>query len=204
MAKPWRDFHHVMGNTYGTWLPGDPRGWREAHHRRHVEGDYKHPPPPGSGEVLYEWCKQHLRRDAVDFTPHERKLALTAFAGALLHYHVELIEMCVGAAHFHILARYPQLQSQASPDAGVLKRPAHPMHGLVAVNPAPRLITGKAKSWTTRQLKKAGHYADRVGGVWAEKSKVKPVTDAGHFNYLKATYIRDHVGQGAVVWTVSP
>ncbi|MGH7177977.1 MAG: hypothetical protein ACREJC_11395, partial [Tepidisphaeraceae bacterium] len=23
---PWNDWYHVMAHTYGTWLPGDPRG----------------------------------------------------------------------------------------------------------------------------------------------------------------------------------
>ena len=42
----WNNWYHVNGNTYGTWLPGDPRGWRERGHKKHVAGDYKNPPPP--------------------------------------------------------------------------------------------------------------------------------------------------------------
>ena len=30
----WNGWYHVTGNTYGTWLPGDPRGWRECHRKR--------------------------------------------------------------------------------------------------------------------------------------------------------------------------
>jgi hypothetical protein len=44
----WRDWYHVTGSTYGAWLPGDPRGFRTRHHRQHVEGDYKDPPPRAS------------------------------------------------------------------------------------------------------------------------------------------------------------
>ena len=50
MATAWNRWYHVTCNTYGTWLRGDPRGWRERHHRRHVEGDYKHRPAPGTGQ----------------------------------------------------------------------------------------------------------------------------------------------------------
>jgi len=38
--EPWNHWYHVNGNTYGTWLPGDPRGWRSYKHKRHVEGEY--------------------------------------------------------------------------------------------------------------------------------------------------------------------
>ena len=38
---------HVTAHTYGAWLAGDARGFRTRHHREHVEGDYKHPPPAG-------------------------------------------------------------------------------------------------------------------------------------------------------------
>src|SRR3954468_9029001 len=41
---PWNNWYHCMGNTYGTWLPGDPRGFRTRLHREHVEGDYRNPP----------------------------------------------------------------------------------------------------------------------------------------------------------------
>lgn len=44
--QPWNDWYHIMCHTYGTWLPGDPRGFRTRHHREHVEGDYKSPPHP--------------------------------------------------------------------------------------------------------------------------------------------------------------
>ena len=46
---PPEDFswYHVVLTTYGAWLPGDPRGFRTRHHREHVPGDYKAPPPVG-------------------------------------------------------------------------------------------------------------------------------------------------------------
>ena len=40
--------YHVIWSTYGSWLPGDPRGFRTRRHRMHVEGGYRNPPPPGT------------------------------------------------------------------------------------------------------------------------------------------------------------
>ena len=36
---------HFVETVYGAWLYGDARGFRTRHHREHVEGDYKAPPP---------------------------------------------------------------------------------------------------------------------------------------------------------------
>jgi len=33
----------INGNTYGTWLRGDARGWRARQNREHYEGDDKKP-----------------------------------------------------------------------------------------------------------------------------------------------------------------
>jgi hypothetical protein len=38
---------HFVETVYGAWLYGDARGFRTRHHREHVEGDYKNPPPAG-------------------------------------------------------------------------------------------------------------------------------------------------------------
>jgi len=35
---PWNDWYHVVSHVYGSWLRGDPRGWRSVNHREHVEG----------------------------------------------------------------------------------------------------------------------------------------------------------------------
>ena len=41
-------WYHCVSTTYGAWLYGDARGFRTRHHRRHVDGDYKHRPPADS------------------------------------------------------------------------------------------------------------------------------------------------------------
>jgi hypothetical protein len=40
-------WYHSITSTYGAWLYGDERGFRTRHHREHVDGDYKSPPPRG-------------------------------------------------------------------------------------------------------------------------------------------------------------
>src|SRR5258706_3182865 len=73
--RPWHDWYHVMGHTYGTWLPGDPKGFRTRHHREHVEGDYKHPPPKGKYDELWNRSKDLMKRDPVYLTPIQRERA---------------------------------------------------------------------------------------------------------------------------------
>jgi hypothetical protein len=43
-CAPWNNWYHCMFHTYGAWLPGDHRGFRTRHHKKHIEGDYNHPP----------------------------------------------------------------------------------------------------------------------------------------------------------------
>src|SRR4029079_6566514 len=45
--EPWNAWYHVTNHVCGSWVRGDPRGWRSRHHREHVDGDYKNPPPTG-------------------------------------------------------------------------------------------------------------------------------------------------------------
>lgn len=62
---PWRDWYHVNGNTYGTWLRGSELGFRSRHHRDHVEGDYRHPPPPGWHDGLRAHVRANMKRPPV-------------------------------------------------------------------------------------------------------------------------------------------
>lgn len=40
-VEPWNSWYHVTIHVYGSWLRGDPRGWRSRHHREHADGDYE-------------------------------------------------------------------------------------------------------------------------------------------------------------------
>src|SRR5437868_3666075 len=60
-VQPWNNWYHVMCHTYGTWLPGDPRGFRTRHHREHCDGDYKNPPKPGQWEQRHAQAKSLMK-----------------------------------------------------------------------------------------------------------------------------------------------
>ena len=56
---------HFMTSTYGSWLYGDPRGFRTRHHREHVDGDYKNPPPLGLYSQQFERSIKSLKQPVV-------------------------------------------------------------------------------------------------------------------------------------------
>ena len=62
-------WYHVNGNTYGTWLHGDRRGWRSRHGRDHPVGDYKTPPPAGMYDRLEEYSRRIRKAEPVLLTP---------------------------------------------------------------------------------------------------------------------------------------
>jgi hypothetical protein len=74
---PWNNWYHCMFHTYGTWLPGDPRGFRTRHHKNHIEGDYKHPPEEDFS-ALHAHSKSLLKRPPVRFTIAQRAIVRDA------------------------------------------------------------------------------------------------------------------------------
>lgn len=206
--KPWRNWYHCMGNTYGTWLPGDERGFRTRHHREHVEGDYKFPPPPGYYDALLARSKALLKRDPVLLPAAVRPLVCRLFVQALRHYHVEVVVVSVSTMHFHALARfvpvgvdpYEHLANIGIRLTHARRTPRPGGRGLSAYDhdPVPRRILGLVRSYTTHELKRLGHFADRTGGLWAERPKCEPIQDRGH-EIACTKYIEKHQQQGAAV-----
>ncbi|HSI36155.1 MAG TPA: hypothetical protein VK986_21405, partial [Tepidisphaeraceae bacterium] len=96
-----------MGNTYGTWLPGDPRGFRTRHHDGHVEGDYKSPPIKGRYDERHRKARDFQKRPSVYLTIAQRRRASEEMVGSLLRRKLELIVMSVDRVHFHALCRFP-------------------------------------------------------------------------------------------------
>jgi len=170
--QPWNDWYHVNGNTYGSWLPGDPRGWRTRHHRRHVEGDYKRPPPAGTGDRLLVKAKQLMSRDPVVLTPAEAKLASESFAATFAEHQIQAIAIAVDDHHFHVLLRCPD-------------------HN-------PRKWIGLAKKESSWRLTTSGMTAQ--GGVWSVRSMCKPIRDRQH-QLAVFRYIESHGQRGSAVWT---
>ena len=160
-----------MGHTYGTWLPGDSRGFRTRHHREHIDGDYKSPPPRGKFDGLHRYSKSVMRRPPVRLGADQRPLVLRLLMESFARRGVAVVTGCVDSVHFHILARFPD------------RRADH--------------WVGIAKKEASHFAKEAGNCP--VGGLWAAGGKCVPITDRGH-QLATARYILDHQTQAAAVW----
>src|SRR5437763_8982102 len=75
---------HVTAHTYGAWLYGDARGFRTRHHREHVEGDYKNPPPPGKYKEKERRSREELKQPPVVLPAEWRKTVGEAIRDRLL------------------------------------------------------------------------------------------------------------------------
>ncbi len=171
LQHPWNGWYHCMGHTYGTWLPGDPRGFRTRHHRRHVDGDYKSPPPKGKYEGLHRYSKSLMGRPAVCLGADHRPLIAGLLVESLMRRKINVVIACVGSVHFHILARISDCWAD---------------HWI-----------GIAKKESSHFAKEAGGGA--IGGVWAAGGKCQPIANRQH-QLATARYIWDHRMEGAAVW----
>ena len=146
----WNGWYHVTGGTYGTWLRGDPRGWRDRAHRTHVEGDYKRPPAPGQYDALLEHVQQSMKSPPVKLRSSHRRIAGQAMVEKLAELGVELLSFSLDAVHFHALVRLPNVPA--------------------------RTLVGKAKKHAYHELCAAGH----SGKLWARRPRIQPIDDRAH------------------------
>ncbi len=101
-SDPNRRWYHCVLTTYGAWLPGDPRGFRTRHHREHVEGDYKHPPPPGTYDARHQRSEQLQRFPAVTLATAERALLGRECVRQCQTGGIEVIALAVAGQHVHL------------------------------------------------------------------------------------------------------
>ncbi len=106
---------------YGTWLPGDRRGWRERNHKKHVPGDYRDPPPPGFGDALHAYSKQVMTHEATRLNASQRGQVGQCLVDKFLERGIDLICLSVGAVHVHLLAKFPDARC-VKLEAGHAKR----------------------------------------------------------------------------------
>ena len=155
----WNYWYHVTTNTYGTWLPGDPRGWRSRDHKKHVDGDYRNPPPKGADAGLYDHAKRQMKQAPVFLTTDQRRVAGQAMVEMLVHQRLEVIVLSLDAVHCHFLAKFPSRSGGA--------------------------IVGRAKKHAYFALHGAGH----VGKLWSRSCQMLPITDRQHqvntCNYIR-------------------
>ncbi|WP_428938584.1 transposase [Fontivita pretiosa] len=171
-TNPWNDWYHVTVHAYGSWLRGDPRGWRSRHHREHVDGDYRHPPPKGKYDRLYELSKSLMKRNPVRMMSELRTFVANSVAEKLRQDGIQALIVSVDATHVHVLARFPD-------------------HN-------PRHWIGRAKKHASHLVRQHGLRID-AGGLWAKRCHCDPIADRQHqLNTFR--YILDHARRGARVW----
>ena len=155
----WNGWYHVNGNTYGTWVPGDPRGWRERHHRYHVPGDYRKPPPKGHKTGLYRHSRKLLVQPPVHLSNQQCRIAGEAIVEKLTQLEIELLVVCLNEIHYHILGRFGRKQI--------------------------RQQMGLAKLTAYHRLRRRW----QVGKVWQRLCNVTPITSRAHqlrvFEYVR-------------------
>jgi hypothetical protein len=64
-----------------------------------------------------------------------------------------------------------------------------------------RYAIGKAKSWSSRQIRREGTMPMGEGGLWAARGKVVPISSRAH-QLAVVRYIREHRQEGAAVWSM--
>ena len=167
---PWNDWYHVTANTFGTWLRGDPRGWRARHHREHVDGDYTNPPPKGTYDKLHEYSKRLMKRDPVRIRKELRQIVVDEMVARLRQEGLEVIVASFDHHHWHGLVRIPD-------------------HNV-------RHYVGLAKKHTSHLLRQLNLMPP--GGIWAKRCK--PIPIERRYHQLKVVkYILDHELRGAAI-----
>lgn len=82
----------ITWTTYGTWLPGDARGWRKR------VGGNQLPRP-----LLEEWCRQQLKGEAVLLEPHDRITVENACRKHSDHRGWSLLAVNARTNHVHVV-----------------------------------------------------------------------------------------------------
>ncbi|MEM8783181.1 MAG: hypothetical protein AAGE65_10060 [Planctomycetota bacterium] len=188
--RAWNHWYHCVGSTYGTWLRGDPRGFRTFRYREHVDGDYRRPPPDIYRPML-ERSRERLKHPPIVLGNDQRRAVAEAMVERFARDEVQVVSLAVASNHFHVLARFPALRAE---DAATRK------HTILrdGRDPAPRHYLVLARKHASHVLRARGLKAAGEP-VWAGRPKCEPIRDRGH--QLNTTrYIREHVAQGAAVW----
>src|SRR6185312_7784241 len=87
----------ITFHTYGTWLPGDPRGTGTRHHNAYGE------PRRGPCSAQLERSRRLLQNPPVVLDPDERVIVLNAFQEVCRHRSWKLFAAHVRSNHAHVL-----------------------------------------------------------------------------------------------------
>ena len=103
--------YHLIWPTYGTWLPGDERGWVQR-------GDPVRRPPQRD---LAAWSAAQLRWPPMRLDREQRAVVAAAFEDACARRGWTLRAQAVQTAHVHVVV---EADADASEVRGALKRAA--------------------------------------------------------------------------------
>jgi hypothetical protein len=169
----------ITWTTYGSWLPGDPRGFRTRDAKEYV-------PPPrryaGRGEVAYDKSQYAYRHDeamarsdeSVMLTAEQQRLVRDAVVAEIDAIPIVSAIASFGATHVHWLARFD--------------------HQSI------RPTVGRIKSASTRALNTAGFDGKRP---WSKNCHMqsKPTEREFHGAFR---YIQRHVDESCLIHIWSP
>lgn len=94
---------HLILTCRGQWLHGDPRGFRSRDHRIHSSGDYKHRPPQGEHQGLFEYQRRHSA-PPVTVPPQARPQLGEAILRKAVNIEMPCLCLAAGPTHTHLLA----------------------------------------------------------------------------------------------------
>jgi hypothetical protein len=161
---------HFIGTTYGAWLYGDERGFRTRHHREHIDGDYKNPPPPSEYLDKRVQSIQSLKQPVVEISPRSQSCIGMALQQKLSEKGAFVLSIAVANHHAHVLAKL-------IPDSD------------------PRSLFGLAKKHAFFEVRKNGW----EGKLWGRRGRELPIKNRQH-QLTAYRYIMAHAAQGAWVW----
>lgn len=171
----------VSWTTYGTWLPGDPRGFCTWRKREYI------PPPKryaqfgeatfraGEFKSLHDLAQQ-ISDPPVYFTIEQMQTALAAIIEEITHIRVIPAIISLGGWHVHWLYHF----------------------GTLRIRPT----VGRVKAAAARELNLHGFVGKRP---WTKgcNMRSKPTRNACRNAYK---YVRDHRSQGCLIheWQIDP
>ena len=122
MPTPGKCWWHNILSTYGSWLPGNPRGFRSRKHRIHSSGDYKNPPPPGEHAGLHQYHSKKTKKTILLASDREHVArSLWQRAEKLGH---RMRTIAVSFTHAHLLVEMSDDYKQMKSAMGECKRTA--------------------------------------------------------------------------------
>jgi len=100
----------LTSHAYGTWLPGDDRGfvgWVEDPGQKLVKRNQPNTPPEPANPPLRQFARSQMKSDAIWFTSREAELLWEQFLETASYRQWQLLAVAVLATHVHWVLGVP-------------------------------------------------------------------------------------------------